>query len=245
MSLEEDFFAAQDAQARADRFAEFDPATQPAHTERRIFLFIGVGLAVALGVIYLLMPGTDAAPDPTTPSSAAALTPASTAPASTAPASTAPASTAPASTAPASTAKAPTAPARTSRLARLLKANASAAGAAPSPPVAAPAEFGAARQQIEAGAFDQALATLGAADGFEAQALRGWALYELGRDADARRALRAALAIRPDHAESLLLLGSLEQSRDNTAAKQTYEAFLAAHPNAPQAGEVRQILDRI
>lgn len=228
MSLEEDFFAAQDAQARADRFADFDPATQPVHTERRIFLFIGVGLAVALGVIYWLMPATDAAPDPAAPS--AALTPASTAPASTAPASTAPASTA---------------PARTSRLARLLKANASAAGAAPSPPVAAPAEFGTARQQIEAGAFDQALATLGAADGFEAQALRGWALYELGRDADARRALRAALAIRPDHAESLLLLGSLEQSRDNTAARQTYEAFLAAHPNAPQAGEVRQILDRI
>lgn len=224
MTLEEDFFATEDAQSRADLYADFDPDAQPAKAERRIFLFIGVGLLVVLGIVYALMPDAESAADaPQSSPSVAAKTPVSQAPASTAP------------------------PAHTSRLARLLKKNASAAGAASSPPIPAPAveSFQTARTHIEAGEFDQALTSLGSAKTFEANALRGWALYELGRDADARQALRSALDERPDHLESLLLLGSLEQSRDHSAAKQTYEAFLAAHPNAPQAQEVRQILDRI
>jgi cytochrome c-type biogenesis protein CcmH/NrfG len=224
MSLEEDFFAAEDAQSRADLYADFDPDAQPARAERRIFLFIGVGLLIVLGLVFWMMPATEA--DSASPKSTASVA---------------------AAKAPASKAAPP--PQRGSRLARLLKRNASAAGAAPSPPVPAPAAesdgLDAVRQHIEAEEFDQALSALGDADGFQAQALRGWALYELGRDADARRALRAALALRPNHPESLLLLGSLEQSRDHSAAKQTYEAFLAAHPNAPQAREVRQILERI
>ena len=241
---EQDFFSARDPQSRADAYADFDPELQPARAERRIFAYIGVGIIALLAVIYALMPDvpTENA-GPAKPKVAQTTDKAS-------PTS----SPAAAKIAPVSAAKAAPASARPSRLARLLEKNASPqAGAAPSPPVAASATplpatrlHASARAQIVDGEFDRALETLtDSAKGFDTHALRGWALYELGRDADARRNLEAALAVRPDHAESLLLLGSLQQTRDDDAAKETYRAFLAAHPNAPQASEVRQILDRI
>lgn len=243
---EMDFFSARDPQSRADAYADFDPDLNPARAERRVFAFIGLGLLVLLGVVYALMPDT--------PADDAAKAKAAQKGAAAPPASKAMAASAPRSNAPQSAAPASVTSTRQSRLARLLQKNASPqAGAAPSPPAAASAPplpatptHAAARAQITDGEFDRALATLSdAPDGFDTHALRGWAMYELGRDADARRNLEAALAVRPDHAESLLLLGSLQQTRDDDAAKATYRAFLAAHPNAPQAGEVRQILDRI
>lgn len=237
--LEDDFFEAPDAQRRADLYAEFDPALQPAHAERRVFGVLAIVGLVLLGAGYAFLSSDTPSPEAAQP--AVAATPASAAAASEAPA---PAGTPDPTPAPALAD--PTA--RPSRLDRLIQRNASAvAGAVPSPPVAAPAPtFADARAKIEAGDFDAALALLAdEAPGFERAALRGWALYELGRDADARAALREALGNRPDHAESLLLLGSLEQDRDSDAARKTYQAFLTAHPEAPEAAEVRQILERI
>ncbi|MGK0362647.1 MAG: tetratricopeptide (TPR) repeat protein [Bradymonadia bacterium] len=258
---EMDFFSAQDPQSRADAYADFDPDLQPARAERRVFAFIGAGLVVLLLGIYALMPDVlpdeaasgkanvaakaDKADSPTIraaasaaqkPAAAKSATPGSATPGLATPGLATPGSATPAK--------------RPSRLAQLLEKNASPlAGAAPSPPDAASATplHTAARAQIADGEFERALTTLDdGVDGFDTHALRGWALYELGRDANARRDLEAALAIRPDHAESLLLLGSVQQTRDDdAAAKTTYRAFLAAHPDAPQAGEVRQILDRI
>lgn len=237
--LEDDFFTAHDAASRADAYAEFDPSLQPVHQERRVFVAIALIGALVLGVVYLLLPDAPAEPDPKAKTPVAAAAPKTQAPKSAASIRPAP---------PLDPALANPTARRPSRLQRLLQRNASTvAGAAPSPPVAAPAPtFAAARAKIEAGAFDEALGLLAdSAPGFERASLRGWAFYELGRDADARQALRTALDARPDHAESLLLLGSLEQARDSSAAKKTYQAFLAAHPKAPQAAEVRQILERI
>lgn len=255
---EMDFFSAQDPQSRADAYSDFDPELRPARAERRIFAYIGTGLVVLLVAIYALMPDvpSDEAASGKTNVAAKATSTAKTLGATSAaqrPAaakSATPGSAAPAVAAAKAATPGPATPAkRPSRLAQLLEKNASPlVGAAPSPPDAASATplHTAARAQIADGEFDRALKTLvDGVDGFDTHALRGWALYELSRDADARRNLEAALAIRPDHAESLLLLGSLQQTRDDDAAKTTYRAFLAAHPDAPQAGEVRQILDRI
>lgn len=99
-------------------------------------------------------------------------------------------------------------------------------------------------QRVQAEDFEGALAALhNAPAGFETDALRGHALYELGRDDEALKALLAAQATRPEHGRTLLLLGSLQRQSEPAASARAYRAFLAAHPDAPEASEVRQILE--
>ena len=248
--LEEGFFGAStDAvAARADAFSDLDPARRTGRLEGRVFGLAVLGGAMLVAVLGWMAPRAGMAPA-TEKSSAGATSAPVRSPARPAPpvyrpesdrlaallgvgAPQAPGS-APASVAPASVATSGALDAgRVTEAAPASDAGESAVALA--------------RKRMESGDFAGALAALDAASThFEARALRGHVLYELGRDQEALEALRQALAERPDHAASLLLLGSLQQAADPEAAGQTYRTFLQAHPNAPQAAEVRQILERI
>lgn len=253
--LEEGFFGAStDAvAARADAFSDLDPARRTGRLEGRVFGLAVLGGAMLVAVLGWLAPRAGVAPA-TEKSSAGATSAPVRSPARPAPpvyrpesdrlaallgvgAPQAPGS-APASVAPASVAPASVATSGALDAGRVTEA--APAGDAGESAVAL------ARKRMESADFAGALAALDAASThFEARALRGHVLYELGRDQEALEALRLALAERPDHAASLLLLGSLQQAADPEAAGQTYRTFLQAHPNAPQAAEVRQILERI
>lgn len=101
-----------------------------------------------------------------------------------------------------------------------------------------------AREALEADAFERVLVELdGIDDGFEAQVLRGRALFELGRDAEALRALSAARAAQPENTEVLLLVGALLQTTgDRPGARAAYTAFLAVDDATPQAAEIKLVL---
>ncbi len=71
----------------------------------------------------------------------------------------------------------------------------------------------------------------------------GRAWFELGRDAAAVAALRRARAAEPGHAEALLVLGTvLESRRDLDGAREAFRAYLAHHPHGEHAAEVRAVL---
>ncbi|MCB9544503.1 MAG: hypothetical protein H6706_01255 [Myxococcales bacterium] len=230
--LEESFFSADGdvVAARAAAFAHLDPRQRPERSERRVFAGVLALTTLVVAVLAWMAPTPGAAP--TERKSAAA--------------QTAPASP-PSQAVESAEVDAPP----PSRLAAVLHGD---VPAAPPPAVAAPATaapvddpaVAAARKSLESEDFEGAIAALDRAPaGFDRQALRGFALYELGRDQEALEALKGALTLRPDHAETLLLLGSLQQTQDPVAAGATYRAFLAAHPEAPEAAEVRTILERI
>ncbi len=240
-NLEEGFFGAttDSVVARADAFSDLDPVQRPGRAEGRVFglALLGGGILVAVLGWFAPLAGQEAGTERASEG---------------------------ATSAPAHGTVRPSAPVyrpESERLAALLGVGAAPASGAPTIP-AAPASVASAtlssgpvdgiravdlaRKRMESADFAGALAALDDVPGsFEARALRGHVLYELGRDQEAQRALEAALAERPDHAPSLLLLGSLQQVADPQAAGQTYRTFLQAHPDAPQAAEVRQILERI
>jgi tetratricopeptide (TPR) repeat protein len=71
----------------------------------------------------------------------------------------------------------------------------------------------------------------------------GRAFFELGRDDAALAALRRARAAEPGHAEALLVLGTvLESRRDRAGAREAFRAYLAHHPQGEHAAEVRAVL---
>ncbi|MCB9536536.1 MAG: hypothetical protein H6704_09740 [Myxococcales bacterium] len=58
--------------------------------------------------------------------------------------------------------------------------------------------------------------------------------------------LERAHAADATHADTLLLLGTVRQAKaDRAGARAAYEAFLAAHPMSPHAGDVQGILARM
>ena len=105
----------------------------------------------------------------------------------------------------------------------------------------------AARVALKAGRFAEALHVLeGLPASAGVDAMRGRALFELGRDADARAMLERAHDAAPTHAETLLLLGTVRQAAaDRDGARAAYRAFLAANPQSPHARDVRRIIDSI
>ncbi|MEZ4472257.1 MAG: hypothetical protein R3F60_15970 [bacterium] len=232
--LEEIFFSADGdvVAARAASFAHLDPRQSPERSERRVFAAVLVATSLVVAFLAWLAPDPNAAA-PTERKSAAA--------------QTAPASPPIRAVESAEAVEAPT----PSRLAAVNQGAEPAApgGAAAPASEAAQADdpaIAAARTSMDAEDFEGALAALDRAPaGFDRQALRGFALYELGREQEALESLKGALAVRADHAETLLLLGSLQQVQDPAAATATYRTFLTAHPDAPEAAEVRTILARL
>lgn len=72
------------------------------------------------------------------------------------------------------------------------------------------------------------------------------AAYEGHRDGRARRTLDAALALDPDHPDSNLLLGFMEQEAGRApAAGARYERYLALAPDGAWADDVRAVLAQL
>lgn len=99
-----------------------------------------------------------------------------------------------------------------------------------------PAMLPLAQAQLMARRFEDSLATLDAliaADGggVDALKIRGDVLYLLGREPDAERSLRAALAIDPDHGPSQYALGRiLYQQNRFPEATQLFQRLVARDP---------------
>lgn len=226
VELEMSFFTGtgDDAAHRAADFSNLDPYNRPERAERKVLAGVIVAASLVVGGLALMMPNT--------------------LPVNAAVAQTAPQKTTPAPISMAALVATPKAPASIT-VAKAAPVSA-AADVVKSPPLAtsAPA-ISAARAALEAEEFEKALSLLKDAEsGSEVYALRGWALYELGKDSQAMQALKRALLEQPDHPNSLLLLGELQQGRDPQAAKKTYRTYLEHYPESPQANEIRTILER-
>lgn len=98
-----------------------------------------------------------------------------------------------------------------------------------------------ARNFGEAAYWFQQARNLAPAD-LESRASLGLALLGMGDVRGAAAEYEAVLAEDPAHGEALLALGRLRlyALRDMTGGIELWERFLAAHPDAPEAGELRE-----